>query len=243
MTYTVKLDVFEGPLDLLCHLIEKDEVDIYDIPIARIAEQYLDYLAQMQEMNLDLAGEFLVMAATLLEIKAKMLLPKVSVEEGDAAGEETDPREELVAQLLEYKKFKAISRLLQERLEENSLAFSRPPSVGVFQAAGSAALDGLVPGSLWEAFRAVLARAAAVEPELALPRDEFTIGDKIARIMDRLARKASVSFGQLFTGATNREEIIVTFLALLELVRRRSVRIVQPSAFGEITVTRASNLS
>jgi len=242
MAYTVKLDIFEGPLDLLCHLIEQEEVDIYDIPIARIAEQYLEYLSQMQELNLDLAGEFLVMAATLLEIKARMLLPKIAADKTPEE-EAADPREQLVAQLLEYKKFKSISREMQQRLEENSLVFGRPPTVGAFQAAGSAALDGLIPGSLWEAFRAVLARAAAAEPELAVQRDEFTVRDKISLILGHLTTSANVSFLQLFSGMTYRQEIIITFLALLELVRRRLVRIVQPSAFGDITVSRVSGLS
>lgn len=240
MTYTVKLDVFEGPLDLLYHLIEKEEVDIYDIPIARIAEQYLEYLAQMQELNLDLAGEFLVMAATLLDIKARMLLPQ----EKDAAvleEELPDPREELVAQLLEYKKFKSLSRLLWERLQENSRVFGRPPSVGAFQATGSAAADGLLPANLWEAFQAVLARAEEEEPVVTVLREDLTVGKKITQLLERLAATPKISFQRLFDRMTSRLEIVVTFLSLLEMVRRGLVRITQRRAFSDIEIIKVSS--
>ena len=210
--YKVSLEVFEGPLDLLLYLIRKDEVDIYDIPIARIADEYAAYLETMQMLDLNLAGEFLVMAATLSYIKSRMLLPADSRpdEEAGAEGEEgKDPRWDLVRQLLDYKKFKdAASSLLElERRQQNMFGTAGAP---------------LLPDS---------AREKEIEPI------RWRVSDKIDEILRVASAKGRVGFSSLFTPQSPRGEIIVTFLALLELLRLRQIVASQDAAFGEIVLS------
>lgn len=239
MTYNVKLEVYEGPLDLLLHLIKKEELDIYDIPIARITEQYLSYVRTMQSLDLDVAGEFLVMAATLLQIKARMLVPqpeKPPEEEplpGDGEEEGLDPREELVQRLLEYNRFKGAADLLGRMEELQFQRFTR-------EAARVPARDDNPLGnvSLFEllaVFREVL-KSAPAEPR-EIPREMVTVKQKIREILWRLSRsREGVRFRSLFTDGAGYVEIVVTFLALLELIRLRRVVIFQERALGEITV-------
>ncbi len=223
MAYRIKLDIFEGPLDLLLHLIKKNEVDIYDIPIATITEQYLEYLEMMKAMNLELAGEFLVMAATLAHIKSKMLLPPSEEPEDEETGE--DPREELVRRLLEYQRYKEAARVLGERLVLGRDVFTRGMPVDA-QEGEEVAFVGLSLFDLVDALNQVLSRAPKTHV-MNLSVDKFRVVDKINYIMDILNAERSVTFASLFPPHAERGEIIVTFLALLELAKLLMIRIHQ----------------
>ena len=234
--YTVKLDSFEGPLDLLLHLIRKNEVNIYDIPIALITEQYLHYIELMQELNLDLAGEFLVEAATLIHIKSRTLLPRPSPEQDDAGSEE-DPREALVRRLLEHQKYKAAAELLHDRETLRSAQFMRPD-----ERIAAAAGDEYEPElevdlfSLLAAFRGVLARANR-RPRVLLPPEQISIEDRMHQLLGRLSETDACGFADLFDdGDGSRPFMIVTFLALLEMIRLKLIRVFQSAGFGEIRV-------
>lgn len=225
MAYKIKLDIFEGPLDLLLHLIKKHEVDIYDIPISEITEQYLGYLEMMKEMNLDFAGEFLVMAATLVHIKSKMLLP---VEEGDGEDEEEgpDPREELVRRLLEYQRYKEAAEELTTRKMLGRDVFARgtePPVEGLEEGAGFVNVGVF---DLMEAFKGILARAPK-ETRFELTSERFKIADKINHVLETLGSGGSAPFVSLFPEDATRGEIIVTFLAILELAKLTMIKIRQ----------------
>jgi segregation and condensation protein A len=234
--YKVKLDTFEGPLDLLLHLIRKNEVNIYDIPIALITEQYLGYIELMQELNLDVAGEFLVMAATLIHIKSRMLLPRPDASQDDIIDEE-DPREVLVRRLLEHQKFKAAAELLHERERLRSAQYMRPDS-RVADAAGDEYEPELDVDlfTLMAAFRGVLERATR-RPRMVLPPEQMSIEDRIKQLLDRLSETDACGFEDLFAdGDGSRQFMIVTFLALLEMIRLKVVRIFQSGGFGPIRV-------
>ncbi|HHL40487.1 MAG TPA: segregation/condensation protein A [Deltaproteobacteria bacterium] len=222
MAYSVRLDIFEGPLDLLLHLIRKNEVDIYDIPIAEITDQYLEYMEMLKSMNLDLAGEFLVMAATLVHIKSRMLLPAPEKEEGDDEEWGADPREELVRRLLEYRRYKEAASELEARLVLGRDVFAR----GAELCAEDFKLDEpLVDVSLFDlmdALREVLGRAPKTY-SVDMTVDKFKVVDKINYIMDFLSETASAPFAALFPAGASKGEIIVTFLALLELAKMRMV--------------------
>jgi segregation and condensation protein A len=234
--YKVKLDSFEGPLDLLLHLIRKNEVNVYDIPIALITEQYLGYLGVMQELDLDVAGEFLVMASTLIHIKSRMLLPRPETAAEDGVDEE-DPREALVRRLLEHQKFKAAAELLHEREAWRSAQYIRPDS-RVADAAGDDYEQELEVDlfSLIAAFRGVLERANR-RPRMVLPPEQMSIEDRIGQLLDRLSETDACGFEDLFgDGDGSRPFMIVTFLALLEMIRLKLVRIFQSGGFGPIRV-------
>lgn len=233
--YRVKLETFEGPLDLLIHLIKQSEVNIYDIPISLITEQYLGYIDLMQEMNLDVAGEFLVMAATLIHIKSKMLLPRP---ETAASGEpEEDPREALVRRLIEHQQFKAAAEQLHEREAMRSAQFTRPDS----RVAG-AADDEYEPQlevdlfSLLTAFKGVLERANR-RPPMVIPPEQISIEDRIHQLLARLSETEACGFEDLFSGGDgSRAFMIVTFLAVLEMIRLKLIRVFQSGSFGAIRV-------
>ncbi len=242
--HPVKLAVFEGPLDLLLYMIERDEIDIFDIPIEPITNEYLQYLSQLETLNLEVAGEFLVMASQLLEIKSRMLLPQ---QERPAPEEEEagDPRAELVARLLEYRRYKQVAEELRARAEAQKYVFSR----GLFLTGEETAADErphLMLGEvsafdLWAAFQNVLSRVR--EPgghELMRPR--FTVAQKMAAVAARLrwSKEEGIRFEELFAEEVTRLELIVTFLALLELIRLRRVRVAQEAMFGEIRVYAAA---
>jgi segregation and condensation protein A len=234
--YKVKLDVFEGPLDLLLHLIRKNEVNIYDIPIALITEQYLGYIELMQELNLDVAGEFLVMASTLIHVKSRMLLPRPDPAQEDGQAEE-DPREALVRRLLEHQKYKAAAELLHERETLRSAQFLRPDS-RVAEAAGEEYEPELEVDlfSLLAAFRGVLERAGR-RPRMVLPPEQISIEDRIHQLLDRLSEHEACGFEELFEdGDGSRPFMIVTFLALLEMIRLKLIRVFQSGSFGAIRV-------
>ncbi|MCX6543767.1 MAG: segregation/condensation protein A [Acidobacteria bacterium] len=231
--YSVSLEHFSGPLDLLIHLIKKNEVNIYDIPIALITAQYLEYIGLMQELDLDLAGEFLVMAATLIHIKSRMLLPRPDPSQDD---DQEDPRETLVNRLLEYQKYKAAANLLHERETLRSAQWQRP-DVRVADVAGDEYETEVEVDlfSLMAAFKTVLDRARQ-RPRMTLPAEQISIEDRIAQLLERLSETDSCGFEDLFDDVDSRQALIVTFLALLEMIRLRLVRVFQAGMFGMIRV-------
>ncbi len=233
--YKVKLDAFEGPLDLLLYLIRKNEVNIYDIPIKLITEQYLAYIALMQELNLDVAGEFLVMAATLIHMKSRTLLPRPDPAQDDAP--EEDPREALVRRLLEHQKYKAAAELLHERETLRSAQFMRPDA-SVAEAAGDEYEPELEVDlfTLLAAFKGVLERANR-RPHMVLPPEQISIEDRIQQLLGRLSETEACGFEELFEdGDGSRSFMIVTFLAVLEMIRLKLIRVFQSGSFGAIRV-------
>jgi len=231
--YPVHLENFEGPLDLLLHLIKKNEVNIYDIPIAAITKQYLDYVELMQELNLDVAGEFLVMAATLIHVKSRMLLPRPDPSQEDP---EEDPREALVRRLLEHQKFKAAAELLHERETVRSAQWMRPDERVADVAGEPEEVEVEVDlFSLMSAFRQVLERAKQ-RPAMHLPPEQISIETRIEQLLSRLSETEACGFEDLFADVQTKSGMIVTFLALLEMIRLKLVRVFQGGAFGEIRV-------
>ena len=233
--YPIRLTNFEGPLDLLIHLIKRNEVDIYDIPIALISQQYLNYLDLMREINLDVAGEFLVMAATLIHIKSRMLVPRVEagVEADDA---EADPREALVQRLLDHQRFKAAAEMLHECETVRSAQWTRPDE-RIQELAGAPLERELEVDlfSLLQAFQAVLARARDRRPAIRLPAEVVSIEARMQEMLERLA-SGSCGFDELFADPSSRQEIIVTFLATLELIRTKLIRVLQARVCGPIRI-------
>ena len=236
MSYKVRLEVFEGPLDLLLYLIKKEEIDIYHIPIAKITEQYLGYLDLMQLLDLRLAGEFLVMTSTLMQIKSKMLLP---IEEREAEEEEEDPRAELVRRLLEYKKFKQAATRLEELERVQEQTFRRRVTPGSFGAAETQEED-YFEASLFDlisAFSKIL-KTVPKKEFLEIIQDEFTVEKKVHDLLHLLVVKPAIYFSKLFEKAKNKVEIIATFLALLELIRLKEIIVRQRHPFSEIQIMR-----
>lgn len=238
-SYKVKLDVFEGPLDLLLYLVRKDEVDIYDIEIGRITRQYLEYLEAMESIDVEIAGEFIVMAANLLYIKSRTLLPADLQGPAEEEGEDEDPRWELIRQLIEYKKFKEAAGELRDREELAVRLFGRAPSApepdgGATLLAGEiGALD------LIAAFQRVLARLEKAKgADREIEADRFTVSEKIEFVLRVLPEAEPLRFEELFAGQSTRGEVVATFLALLELVRLRHVAVVQEGVFGDIMLRR-----
>ena len=226
--YRVKLGIFEGPLDLLLYLIKKEEVSIYDIPIARITEQYLEYLAVMKELDIGVAGEFLLMAATLIHIKSKMLLPRDPL----ASPEESeDPRNDLVYQLLEHQKFKGAANVLHQRATIEGAAYNR----GAIESDTNNPEITATIFQLFEVFRQVMDRQRAIT-EIEIARDEMTMSEKIAEIRVLVARSGQVRARDLFSAARSRREMVLIFLGLLELVKELAVRLVQQETFGDILI-------
>jgi segregation and condensation protein A len=227
--YQVKLsDIFEGPMDLLVHLIKKNEIDIYDIPIAMVTEQYLSYLEWLKSMNIDFAGDFLVMAATLAHIKSRMLLPTVSDEDDDE-----DPRLEIARPLAEYLQLKSAAEELSRRALLGENTFVRQP----------AEVRDLVPRDeefikiglfeLIDAFQQILKNISA-EERLELTSDSISVKDRISELVDMFEEKKSLTFEELFAGAPNKSDVIITFLAILEMVKLCLVRLAQHSQTGLI---------
>jgi segregation and condensation protein A len=236
MTYRVRLELFEGPLDLLLHLVKKNEVEITDIPIATITDQYLEYMALLREMNLDVAGEFLVMAATLIYLKSRTLLPAPELEAEE--DEEGDPRAELVARLLEYQRFRDAALELGQRPLLNRDVFARPRGPLAEEEAaepGDVAVEDASLGVLLDAFRQVLRRSAA-PPAHEVVRERLSVRDCIGYVLTRLETTGRVTFAGLFPDGGARHRMIVTFLALLELMRLGVVRVRQAEPFGELSI-------
>jgi segregation and condensation protein A len=240
--YNVKIDAFEGPLDLLLHLINSLEVDIYDIPMAQITEQYLLYVHTMKNLQLDVASEYLVMAATLLAIKSKMLLPKHEdgLEDEDIEFEEEDPRDELVERLIEYRKFKEAAIELKSREEERGQVFTKPPSDLTEYAEESESKDTEIQVSLYDmlgAFHKLLRRKKIQRPtQTRITRQEISIEKRMDEIMSSLKKvKKRTTFTSLFP-SDDKEHLVVTFLAVLELMKRKQIVVDQETNFKEIFV-------
>lgn len=236
LPYQVRIENFEGPLDLLLHLIKKSEINIYDIPIHLIARQYLTYIEAMEELNLTVAGEFLVMAATLLQIKSKMLLPADETPADEEDG--PDPREELVRRLLEYKRFKDAAQHLDEHARLWREVYCREQGPPVNLESDERLLDNVSLFDLVDALQGILDRSPGKKFMEVLP-DNLTVRDRMNAILEILEGQESVNFAALFEPACHRLVIIVTFLALLELMRLRTARVFQTEHFGPILVSRA----
>ena len=233
--YPIKLENFEGPLDLLLHLIRKHELDIYDIPILPITRQYLAYLDVMKELDLDVAGDFLVMAATLIHIKARLLVPRLELESEDE-GDPEDPRDALVRRLIEHERYKAAAELLHDRETVRSAQWGRPDE-RVADIAGEPferVLEVDLFGLL-QAFQAVLERARE-RPGVPLPGREVSIETRTRQLLERLSETAC-GFEELFDEVAGRSDLVTTFLALLEMIRLRLIRVFQSVAFGPIRVS------
>jgi segregation and condensation protein A len=233
--FAVKLSNFEGPLDLLLYLIKKHELNIHDIPIALITAQYLDAIALMQELDLDVAGDYIVMAATLIHVKSKMLLPRPETAAG-VEGEQEDPRDALVRRLLEHQKFKAAAGLLHEREQLRAAQWLRPDG-RVAEIAG----DDYEPELEVDLFGLITAFQAVVQrlkqrPKVLLPPEQIPVEVRIEQLLERLSETEACGFDELFADAHDRSGLIVTFLALLEMIRLKLVRVFQSGSFGPIRV-------
>lgn len=237
MGVNVSLEVFEGPLDLLLHLIRKNKLDIYDIPIALVTQQYLDSLDRMREMDIEIASEFLVTAATLLAIKARMLVPRHG---GGEEEEEEDPRQELVNQLLEYERFKSLVGLFQQMEEKSSRVHFKPADEDLIQevAARVNPLEGITCDGLTRMFREILERIPEeTEEEVRrISRKDITVPSVMASMLEELKSRPECTFHDLIRETMSRTELVVSFLALLELMRKDLVEVRQAENFGPIRI-------
>jgi segregation and condensation protein A len=233
-SYSIKVPIFEGPLDLLLHLIKQNKIDIYDIPIALITRQYLEYIEMMKELNLEIASEFIVMAATLIYIKSRMLLPPDETLESE---EEEDPRAGLVQRLLEYQALKEASAEFRKREDVWTNAFSGPPvDVEDIPAEPNLYLFEVNLFDLMGALKKILTKAPL--EMMKITRETLTVKDRIALILDKIENEHTIRFDDLFAQDRKRIQIIVTFLALLELLRLGVVRAYQDMEFGTVWIMR-----
>jgi len=239
MAYSVNLETFQGPLDLLLHLIDKAEVDIYDISIAEITEQYLQYLHNMQSLELDIASEFILMAATLLSIKSRKLLPKPIelVSYDDIEYEENDPQEELMIRLIEYKKYKKMTDILKERENLRGLYLAKPPSsLEQFMCNESDLLvEKISIYDLVKGYIQGVQRKYKTEPIATIQKDEVSVEQKIEYIRICIQTKSSINFSQLIT-SNSISEIVSTLLAVLELMKNREITCIQDNLFEDFIV-------
>lgn len=243
MEIAYKLQVFEGPLDLLLHLIEKNKVDIYDIPIVAITEQYLEYVGQMQESDMDVMSEFLVMAASLIQIKSKMLLPRDEKEEE----EEDDPRAELVRRLLEYKMYKYAAIELKDMELDASHSLYKKPTIPKEVAAykeeidPATLVDGLTLGKLNDIFKSIMRRQVdKIDPIRSkfgtIEKEEINIEDRMLQVRDEIRGLKGINFRTLLEAQPTRMNIIITFMSILELMKVGAITIRQEDTFGEIVI-------
>ncbi len=239
-TYRVQLPSFEGPLDLLLHLVQKHELAITDLPISFITEKYLEYLDLMKVLQIDVASEYLVMAATLAHLKSKTLLPPDPTQDDQDGieGEEIDPREELIRRLLEYQKYKDAGEQLGSRAIAGRDVFGRP--AGAAPVAGEAPLAEIGIFKLLEAFQSVL-KNAKVEVQHEITADKISITERIHELVDRMKLRPKMEFHEMFEGAVTRFDYVITFLALLEMTRLRMTRVFQSEPYAplhiELTIT------
>ena len=240
MVYQIKIQNFEGPFDLLFHLIEKAEVSIYDIPIADITNQYLEYIYQMESFDLEIASEFILMAATLIQIKSRMLLPKEPNPMDEIAIDGEDPRAELIEKLIQYKKYKEVSMLLKESEEKCSDILYKNAEI-IDDIKEDEILLNITLNDIVNAFKDIVTRynetITTIERlEQKILRDDFTVDDKIIIILQCLRVNKRITFKELFTNNVDKLELIVTFLALLELIRLKEVKIFQSQVYGDIII-------
>jgi segregation and condensation protein A len=239
-----KLETFEGPLDLLLHLIDKAEIDIQDISINDITDQYMIYLGAMQELELDITSEFLVMAATLLSMKSRQLLPKPPVTEEPwlTADEDLDPREELIRKLLEYRKIKSVADQLREKEWDRSQVYTREPAdlTPFVKIIPTNPVEGLHVDDLINAFQRAMRRLAGRHRVTSIRKDEISVKDRIRDIVDTMKNRSNegkLLFSQLIGDEDDRQEIVVTFLAILELMKRKWISCHQSALFDEIVLS------
>ena len=236
----VQLEIFEGPLDLLLYLVKKEEVDIYEVNLTKIATQFIEYVELMKELDLDIAGEFLVMAATLMYIKSRELLPKNQQVEVADEEEEEDPRWELIRQLVEYKKFKDAAAQLQERELLQEQIYARIPAKPEFTVEQPANVRPEVSiFDLVNAVSTILKRFGQREQTRDVFEEQWSVSEKIELVANLLRERPRLKFSELFESAASRSEVVVTFLALLELIRMKQLRIEQSEPFAEIEISPA----
>jgi len=237
--YKVKFEVFEGPMDLLLYLVKKEEVDIYEVNLTKLAREFIEYVDLMREFDIDIAGEFLVMASTLMYIKSKELLPVDQQVQADEEDEGEDPRWELIRKLVEYKKFKDAAEKLGTLEYEQEDVYPRLPAKQQFEMPEDRGPELRV--SIFDLINAVNDVIKRVEVRNAgvsqIQDEQFTVAEKIQVLCDRLANQASFAFSDLFASAASRNEVVVTFMALLELIRLKQLKIEQETSFGEIMVS------
>ena len=237
--YKVKFEVFEGPLDLLLYLIKKEEVDIYDVNLTQLATQFIEYIEVMRLMDLEIAGEFLVMASTLMYIKSRELLPLDQQVQTEGEDEGEDPRWELIRQLVEYKKFKDAATQLQTLEARQENVFARQPGRPELVGDPAPVKPEVTLFDLLNAVNAILKRVNTRPDSRDVYQDKWTVSEKIEHIVKTLATREQLKFGDLFDAAMSRTEVVVTFLALLELIRLKQLVVAQPEEFGEIEIRRA----
>lgn len=236
--YKVQFEIFEGPLDLLLYLVRKEEVDIYDLNLTRIATQFIEYIELMRELDLEVAGEFLVMASTLMLIKSKELLPVDQQAPADAEDDAGDPRWELIRQLFEYKKFKDAGSQFQQREARQENIFHRQPAKPEFASPPTPARTEVSLFDLINAVSVVLKRFKTRSETREIVEDKWSVSEKIELLRRTLMENPRVKFFELFAASTSRAEVVVTFLALLELIRLKYLAVTQSAAFGEIEIAR-----
>jgi len=234
--YKVQFDVYEGPLDLLLYLVRKQEVDIYQVNLTQLAVEFIEYIELMRELDLNIAGEFVVMAATLMHIKSRELLPKEKQDDSQEETEEEDPRWELIRQLVEYKKFKDAAGRLQKFETNQDLVYPRNPGKPDLPPLELEEAEPQV--TVFDLLKAVNKILARIQEKAAsaqnIHADRFSVSEKIQLIRETIIRSKSIRFTDLFTDALSREEVVCTFLAMLELIRLHVVEALQSEAFGEI---------
>ena len=246
MSYNIKIETFEGPFDLLLHLVEKNQVDIYDIPITKITDQYVDYINQLKEIDLDITSEFLLMAATLIEIKSRMLLP-VKKSNEPLVEEEVDPRGDLVRRMLEYRKYKEISQQFRLREEYSNKIYSKKKEELIFNSNQDNTLDDIDLDELITAFnKLILRKKAGSKIESSknmrkIHRESVTIEERINYILNLLEESTHISFDEIFSIETSRVELITTFLAILELMKLKKIVIKQDLCFSQIIIMPNTN--
>src|SRR5256886_411421 len=238
--YKVQFEVFEGPLDLLLYLVKKEEVDIYQVNLTKIAAQFIEYIELMRELDLEVAGEFLVMASTLMYIKSRELLPVDQQVLAEGEEDETDPRWELIRQLVEYKKFKDAAAQLHRREAEQENIFPRLPGRLEFESTTPPSRPEASLFDLISAVSNVLKRFQQREGARDIFDDRWTVSEKIDLLRQAMAARPALKFSELFEQTTSRTEVVVTFLALLELIRLKHVVVSQPTPFSEIEIRRGS---
>jgi segregation and condensation protein A len=236
--YKVQFDVFEGPLDLLLYLVKKEEVDIYEVNLTRIATEFIQYIDLMRELDLEIAGDFLVMAATLMLIKSRELLPLDQQAPAEADEETTDPRWDLIRQLVEYKKFKDAAAQLQAREIQQDDVYPRDPAPPDLQPVATQATPEVSLFDLLAAVNQVLLRIQQKEGPREIFEDRWTVSEKIALLRHLITERSQVRFSDLFEHSTSRSEVVVTFLAILELMRLRWIVASQPTPFADIELCR-----
>jgi segregation and condensation protein A len=236
--YKVKFEVFEGPLDLLLYLIKKQEVDIYEVNLTQLATQFIEYIEVMRMLDLEIAGEFLVMASTLMYIKSRELLPVEQQVQAEGEEDEEDPRWELIRQLVEYKKFKDAAAQLQTMEQRQENVYRREAPKPVFEAERDKPDVSIF--DLINAVNTILKRVAQREGERReIFEDKWSVSEKIEMLVNVISSRPRVKFSELFESATSRTEVVVTFLAMLELIRLKQIVCVQPDHFAEIEITKA----